>query len=62
MENKKTQKEAINTLLSYIKNIEQIHQIECTFNKDKKEWEKEHSSINGPSRKIFVEEALNLIE
>ena len=38
LENKKTQKYTINTLISYIKNIQQVNLINCTYNKEKKEW------------------------
>ena len=61
LENKKTQKFTVNTLISYIKNIRDVTLTNCTFNKDKKEWVADEMAPEGAVRQIFIKEILDLI-
>lgn len=61
LENKKTQKYTINTLISYIKNIQQVNLINCTYNKEKKEWVTDQIRPDGAVRQVFIKEILDLI-
>jgi hypothetical protein len=44
----------INTLISYIKNMEKINLIYVSYDKDKKIWERENKSVNGSVKDVFV--------
>lgn len=40
LENKKTQEQAINTLVAYLKNIDDISIVECTYNNNTNAWDR----------------------
>lgn len=52
---------AISTLISYVKNIRDVVLTNCSYNKDKKEWSYDEMAPEGGSRKMFIEEILDVI-
>ena len=61
LENKKTQRHTINTLISYIHNISEVTLVNFSYSKEKKEWKRDEAIPSGAMRKIFIEDIMELI-
>ena len=61
LENKKTQKRMITTLIAAIKNIDNLELIECNYNSKEQKWAIENLPPSGASRKFFIIKTLDLI-
>lgn len=61
LENKSTQQVAITTLISTIKNIENVEMIEHNYNEKEKKWELSFIPATVASGKLFISKILDTI-